>query len=73
MSDQRRCASCANWVAADPVAPTGEDGAMLVGECRRYAPRPAVRDPAAQAGRSAVWPSTQADDFCGEWYYRGEG
>ena len=72
MSDQRRCTTCANWVSLDSGATKGE-GSTLVGECRRYAPQPAVRDPAAQAARSAVWPSTQADDFCGEWYYGGEG
>ncbi len=73
MSEQRRCATCANWVPFDAEALEVSGSATGSGECRRYAPRPAVRDRAAQAARSALWPSTQADDFCGEWYFGGPG
>jgi hypothetical protein len=72
MNDDRRCASCANWfpsetkIKAKPAA-----AAHKTGECRRYAPRPLVVESRVAESALVLWPVTQADDTCGEWYFGG--
>jgi hypothetical protein len=43
-----------------------------LGECHRYAPRPVVVTEEALSEATVVWPVTQADDGCGEWFPGGD-
>jgi len=51
---QPKCPDCAYWLE-EP-----EEG---FGECRRYAPRPALNDVTKTI---PYWPTTETDDWCGE-------
>jgi len=42
-----------------------------LGECHRYAPRPVVVTEEALSEATVVWPVTQAEDGCGEWFHGG--
>ena len=59
------CKDCLFWV---PIKGRSE------GECHRYAPRPEVMhedDKRANEEETLMnWPSTQGEDFCGEWVER---
>ena len=59
------CANCAFW---------RDKNSWIGGDCRRFAPKLAepVRGAAAWASDThGIWPRTAADDFCGEWKFRG--
>ena len=72
MNDDRRCAACANWfpnkAKSKADATTGAPG---TGECHRYAPRPLVIESRVAESALVLWPVTNADDTCGEWYFGG--
>lgn len=51
------CDACRYWQETDGKAEPA------VGECRRYAPPPGD-------GLTAMWPMTDADDWCGEYAER---
>ena len=51
------CGNCLYWK-------THEESEL--GECHRYAPRPAD----ASLAKNVVWPFTMADNFCGEFQVR---
>ena len=70
MSEDRRCANCANCANWRPTleAVVGTPLTVL-GECHRYAPRPVVVTEEALTAANIVWPMTQADDGCGEWFH----
>ncbi len=55
-----QCDKCRFW------APGGLE------ECRRYAPRPREMTAAESTGIAPVWPTTLADDWCGEFVSSGE-
>jgi hypothetical protein len=69
MTEDRRCATCANWLPHR--APTGRSG-VEAGECHRYAPHPLVIRGEEPGGAHVAWPVTRAGDSCGEWFYGGE-
>jgi hypothetical protein len=48
---EQTCTSCAWW------ADLGDS----IGQCRRHAPRPRT------STDEVVWPTTDSDDYCGEW------
>lgn len=63
MSDMKACEHCKHW----------EKNSQIGGECRRYAPqggilrREDLGEPEADWPTVyAAWPSTIADDWCGE-------
>ena len=56
---QARCRRCRHW---SPLAGNPEQG-----ECRRFAPRPAV---SSSVHMLASWPVTNGDDWCGEFVAR---
>ena len=72
MKEGRYCATCANWFPIKSSATPGP-GVLIAtsGECHRYAPRPLLADRDAIKCPALFWPTTRADDACGEWYYGG--
>lgn len=64
---ERRCADCAHWQS------TGE-GEGETGLCRRLPPSPILRSQIALAVKGgawdALWPETDADDWCSEFSAR---
>ncbi len=56
----RFCVNCAYW---DPTSPTH-------GRCRRHAPTVPPRPDSDGTGSFTSWPSTLAEDWCGEWESR---
>ncbi len=70
MKEGRNCATCANWFPITPSAAAGSSELTVAsGECHRYAPRPLLAD--RDTPPALFWPTTRADDVCGEWYYGG--
>lgn len=69
MTEQRHCATCANWMPG-PTSVAGAGPAL--GECHRYAPRPLLLVGHGPAEGLVLWPATRANDGCGEWYYGGD-
>ena len=59
MPDSKQCESCAYWKRPN------EKPAAIVGECRRYAPRPSSTGSFASQSFT-MWPETRDDDWCGE-------
>lgn len=62
----QRCETCFYW-EADIF-----DEASGVGDCHRYAPRPAMEHTVPRRGEDldamyALWPVTGCMNFCGEW------
>ena len=55
LDPQPRCRSCRSWC---PLAGNPDQG-----ECRRYAPRPAISN---SVHMLAGWPVTNSGDWCGE-------
>lgn len=70
MNDDRRCAKCANW--RPTLNPSAAKTLTVLGECHRYAPRPVVVTTETLAEACVVWPVTQGDDACGEWFAGGD-
>ncbi len=72
MKEGRYCATCANWFPIKSSATQGP-GVLTTtsGECHRYAPRPLLADRDAIKCPALFWPTTDAGDVCGEWYYGG--
>ena len=56
---KKTCASCVHWEQED------SDG----GSCRCYPPTVIVLD----GDLDAKWPSTQVNDWCGEWGAKEDG
>jgi hypothetical protein len=67
MHEDRRCATCANWIMTKEQVTSGRRS----GQCHRYAPRPTLAGSEAP-GAPVMWPITLSNDVCGEWYYGGE-
>lgn len=64
-----RCDRCAYWdhreVAHSALAIAPQD-AQAFGRCRRHAPH------LPRAGMRGEWPTTEANDWCGEFTERGD-
>ncbi len=70
MKEGRHCATRANWFPITLSAAVGSSELTVAsGECHRYAPRPLLAD--QDTPPVLFWPTTRADEVCGEWYYGG--
>lgn len=58
------CNNCRFWEGWDYT-----DDKLLAGLCRRRAPLPTESREAPPASCSTYWPSTDYQDWCGEWEY----
>ncbi len=63
MSKSEQCSNCRFWQKFPDVSK------LLNGECRIERPKVSV-EPGNEAA-SAIWPTVEIDDWCGEW--KGEG
>ena len=54
----RMCSTCQFW--------EWDGGAAGVGECRRRSPRPFNTEETGPDSKYVYWPSTCANDWCGE-------
>lgn len=64
MNDEERCETCKYWVHSDCD--------LIYGECHRLPP---LREQTLRATEGGVlhvgtWPSTDPNDWCGEWKER---
>lgn len=61
------CRTCTYWLAIgeflERIDPATANQKVQLGQCRRYAPRPASE----AAGCESRWPRVASDDWCGEW------
>ena len=64
------CAGCRYWFLIRPSGETSSDWAGRFGKCRRGSPVLVAED--SIPPDLAVWPTTQAEDWCGEWRERVE-
>lgn len=72
MKEERYCVTCANWIPTEPVPPVRQTtSSSTIGECHRYAPRPLVVTSETSKKITVFWPTTRAEDVCGDWYYGG--
>jgi hypothetical protein len=61
------CGACRQWKRTKETKPKATEAnpnpepVAVAGECRAKAPVPSLR-----ANQNAAWPTTKADDFCGE-------
>jgi hypothetical protein len=69
--EDRRCANCANWIPTHAETKTQKAPPSQDGECHRYAPRATIADHDAPKTPATLWPITNGNDVCGEWYYGG--
>ena len=72
MKEERYCVTCANWIPTEPVPPVRQTtSSSTIGDLsplRSTTPRSYQRD---QQKDNGVWPTTRAEDVCGDWYYGG--
>lgn len=70
--EDRLCANCANWIPT-PSETTGRQARpMPDGECHRYAPHATIAERDELKAPVTLWPITNGNDVCGEWYYGGQ-
>lgn len=78
MSALKQCQTCRFWDAHSDEDQLGEEGEIISGECRRYAPRAASPYLPLHIKQDAfvtfpAWPVTSPLEWCGEWEGHGDG
>ena len=68
---QRTCQNCDHWFQYHQYGDNGDIDFVLVGSCRRYAPKPMAHlntgDEASRLCPVVSWAETTSDEWCGDW------